>query len=121
MNESQPSNEPSSLDDRPHQSRRHDSPDDSVRASDTSHVNINRILLQLSEKALPIIALILASVAIGVLILMPAYIDARVKAESAEALVIAKVARTDARVALDDVQRVREAVNAKGFNAQKEH
>jgi hypothetical protein len=33
------------------------SPDESVKGSDSAHININRILLQIQEKALPLIAL----------------------------------------------------------------
>lgn len=64
-----------------------------------------------SGRSIAIIALILASLAIGALLLLPAYIEAKVEAGKAEALVVAKEARTHSRVALDDVQRLREAMH----------
>jgi hypothetical protein len=95
--------------------------DERVKGSESAHININRILLQLSEKALPIIALVLASVAIGVLILMPAYIDARVQAGVAKAEATAQTAKEHARVALDKVEQTQVQLGAKGVIQPSTH
>jgi hypothetical protein len=77
------------------------------------------------SKTLATVALVMGSVAFGGLIifalLMPWIIAAETRAAGAEAITTAKVARTDSRMALDDVQRLREALMAKGFDVKKEH
>lgn len=93
----------------------------------TAHPRANQWInkLNFTQSAMGIIALIVGSMSLGGLIVfaifMPWLISAETRAASAEAVTTSKVARTDARVALDDVQRLREALAAKGFNVQKEH
>lgn len=66
MPESPESNSSRTSVDRPHQIRRHDSPDNSVRASDTAHVNIVRIEVGKETLAI-VIALVLVIGACGVI------------------------------------------------------
>lgn len=61
------------------------------------------------------VALILASLAIGALLFLPGYIDAKVQAGSAKAEATAQEARTHARVALDNVQTARLKLAEKGI------
>lgn len=72
------------------------------------------------SKSIALVALILGSVALGAVFmyatLSQQVLNAKVDAASAEALVVAKEARTHARMALDDVQRLRESLKI-----QKEH
>lgn len=89
------------------------SPNESVRGSESSHININRITF--SDRTIAVVALIFASVALGVLLMLPAYIGAEVRAGKAEAEATAKTARTDARVALDNLHTARIKLAEKGI------
>lgn len=76
-----------------------------------------------------IVALILATLAIGLVIAMPHLIEAKVQAgiaeakaamqeQAAEANALAKVARSDAGVALDKVEDLRTQLAAKGIKIE---
>jgi len=65
--------------------------------------------------AISIVALVLAGIAGGVLLMMPALIDAKVQAGMAKASNEAHDARVDSRVALDKVEEVRVQLAAKGI------
>lgn len=74
--------------------------------------------VKFSERAsltLSVVALALAGIAIGVLIMMPALIDAKVQAGIAKAEATSHAADTNARVAIDKVEEVRVQLAAKGI------
>lgn len=111
-------------------SRRHDSPDSSVHSN---HAPVLRVEHNdHSNKTMTIIALILASALLGgfgVYVLMAEraeslrvqLADANVRAGVAQAETIAARARTDSRVALDEIERMRTSLAAKGIVVTKDH
>jgi len=90
------------------------STDNSQTASEYGHIQS----VSFSERAslaISVVALVLAGIAGGVLLVMPALIDAKVQAGMAKAANEAHDARVDSRVALDKVQEVRVQLAAKGI------
>jgi hypothetical protein len=77
------------------------------------------------NKALAIVALVAACVALGMVtmyvILAAQIIDAKIQAGTALAEVTAARARTDSRVALDEIERMRTSLAAKGIIVAKDH
>lgn len=63
-----------------------------------------------------VIAMILAGIAIGVLIVMPSLIDAKIQAGVAKAEATAHAADTNSRVALDKFDELRIELAKKGIN-----
>ena len=97
---------------------------DTVDAAPASHVNVNRI--EITERALSILALIVATLALGAYLALPVMIDAKVQSGIAEAKAsmqqqvsdakaAAGAAKVDARVALDQVEGVRDQLGQKGI------
>lgn len=104
-------------------SRRHDSPDSSVHGN---HAPVQRVdHHDHGNKTLAIIALVAACIALGAVavyvILAAQLIDAKIQSGGADARAEAHVARVDARVAIDEVERIRTQLAAKGINLPKEH
>lgn len=65
------------------------------------NANVNRTTIHLTDRAMSVIALVLAALAIGVLLVMPAYIDAKVQAGIAKAEELAHNADTNSRVGIE--------------------
>lgn len=72
-----------------------DNEDRSINAHDGGAV------VNITDRALSVVALVLASLAMGILIIMPAYIDARVQAGIAKAEELAHNADTNSRVGIE--------------------
>lgn len=95
---------------------RHDrtnSADDSVHTASHGHSQVVRI--HLSDRAMSVIAIILAALAIGILIMMIPLIDAKVQAGGARAEATANTANQHARIALDKVEDFRAKLAEKGI------
>lgn len=90
------------------------SQDESVYAAENAHIQSMRV--HISDRALSVVAIILASLAIGILIMMVPLIDAKVQAGSAKAEATATTANQHARIALDKVEDFRAKLAEKGVN-----
>lgn len=81
--------------------------------------------LTIKDHALGIIALVFAAIALGAVFMKalqdPQIVDAKIQAGAADAKAEAHNARVDARVAIDEVERMRTQLAAKGINVPKEH
>jgi hypothetical protein len=95
--------------------------DDSVRGSESAHVNNNRISIRIDANALAIIALIVAVVAIVMVLSQPQIVEAKIQAGAARAEATARAADTNARVAVDEIERMRTALAAKNIIIPKGH
>lgn len=90
------------------------SPDESVHVAEHANVNVTRFT-ERASLTLSVVALALAGLAVGVLITMPALIDAKVQAGIAKAEATSHAADTNARVAVDKVEEIRVQLAAKGI------
>ena len=88
------------------------SPNESIHAA--PHANVHSTRITFSDRV-SIIALVLAGIAIGVLIVMPSLIESKVQAGIAKAEAVSHAADVNSRIALDEVERTREALAVKGI------
>jgi len=95
--------------------------DNSVNGSESAHVNINRIVVKVDANALAIIALLVAVVAIVMVFSQSQIVDAKVIAGAAKAEATAQAANTNARVAVDEIERIRTALAAQSIVIPKGH
>jgi len=95
--------------------------DDSVSGSESAHVNINRIVVKVDANALAIIALLVAVVAIVLVFTQQQIVNAKIVAGAAKAEATAQAANTNARVAVDEIERMRTALAAQRIVIPKGH
>lgn len=106
--------------------------DESVRGSETAHVNNNRIDIKVDANALAIIALIVAAVALVYAVARDQTIDAKIQAgmadvragmqqQVADASAVAHAADTNSRVALDKVEQTQVQLGAAGLVKPSTH
>lgn len=97
--------------------------DQSVRGSESAHVNVNTV--SIPDRTLAIVAIIFASLALGAVVMQsinsPQILDAKIQAGIAKSEAEAAAARVNARVALDEVERMRTQLAAKGITIEKSH
>lgn len=88
-------------------------PNNSVNAAESSHLTNLRI--EISDRALSIVAIVLAALAIGILITFIPLVDAKVQAGAAQAEATAREARSTAKVTDDKLDELRDHLNATGM------
>lgn len=88
-------------------------PNNSVNAAERSHLTNLRI--EISDRALSIVAIVLAALAIGILITFIPLVDAKVQAGAAQAEATAREARSTAKVTDDKLDELRDHLNATGM------
>ena len=74
---------------------------DNKDSSSNQHAHDGGAIVNFSDRAISIVALVLAGIAIGVLLMMPAYIDRSVQAGIAKAEATANEARTQAALSME--------------------
>jgi hypothetical protein len=95
--------------------------DNSVRS--TGRANLSNIKIEIGDRTLSILAMILATLVLGALVMLvfqlSSLIDAKIQAGSAKAEAEAHVARVDARYALAEVENMRTQLAARGITIPK--
>lgn len=92
-------------------------PNNSVNAAERSH--LTNLKIDISDRAISIVAIVLAALAIGILITFIPLVDAKVQAGAAQAEATAREARSTAKVNEQNLIELRDHLNSKGMNIPK--
>ena len=92
--------------------------DNSVSGRDSAHVNYNRI--EISDRTLSILALLLGALVLGLFLRQPSMVEAQIAAGIAKAEAEAHLANTNSRVAIDKADTIANGLARKGIDINQD-